>query len=226
MFLNGAQAEVAAKGAEASDRFHKRKGVGGGGDDAIHKMLWSLDSRIRTQEGKVPSFFLLGTDPVLVPALIQGNATYDSLHTKGVAHPLGPRRTTLAAAFLRRIAEADLSQTSEASARFLKEADQIAAFTKTITILEQQKLLIHLLTTYTSANLLETEIAACLFFKCKKPNKEKNERYFFSIEIQPSSPMIHIYPFIRLAMIGAAAIPADGPPPLGPLIRDIPRNKK
>ena len=89
---------------------------------------------------------------------------------------------------------------------------------------EQQTLLQYLITTYTTAQHLEPEIATCLFFKCKRPDKNnKKERYFFAIEIQPHSPLINVYPCIRMSLVAAKAVAADGPPPSGPLIRGVPR---
>ena len=64
-----------------------------------------------------------------------------------------------------------------------------------------------------------------MFFKCKKPDKTtKKERHLFAIEIQPHSPLISVYPYIRMALASANAVAADGPPPSGPLIRGCPGN--
>ena len=225
MFLASASA-AATERSQGGPQQKRHKSMGS--DEAVNKVLWQLDSRVRTLEGKAPSWFLAADDPVVVPAMINANKTYDDRHTKGVAHPMGPRRTTLAAGFLSRIAMADLKlpdQKAEVT-HFINQTNTLAAMSKTMTIEEQQVFLKHLLSSYTTPQLMEPEIASLLFFKCKKQDAEKKDRYFFQIELQPSSPLIHCYPFIRLAMIGANAIPADGPPPAGPLIRDIPRGKK
>ena len=188
-------------------------------------MLWNLDFRTRTLEGKVPSYFLAESDTVIVPALQAAAKVYDDQAQKGVAHPLGPKRTTLAAGFLNRIVTADLAQVQGDALKHMQDQDKICELTKTIKIAEQQTLMQHLLQSYTTAKHMEQEIAHCQFFKCKKPTKgETTARYFFSIEIQSHSPLVRCYPYIRLALMGAGAIYADGPPPLGPLIRDIPKS--
>ena len=198
-----------------------------GGEGAIHKILWSLDTRLRHLEGKLPSYFLCATDPVVVPAMQAANKIYDDKHVKGAAHPLGPRRTTLAAGFFQRVAECDLTKVEGEALAFSKECDVIAGMAKTITIAEQKALLLKLLAGYTSPQHLETEIAACLFFKCKNKGKEsKEDRFFFAIEVQQQSFLVHVFPLIRLVLKGAKATLADGPPPPGPLIRDIPRERK
>ena len=195
-----------------------------GGESAVNKMLWNLDFRTRTLEGKVPSYFLAESDVIVVPALLAAAKVYDDLSQKGVAHPMGPKRTTLAAGFLNRIATADLTQVEGEALKYVQEQDKIAELTRTIKVAEQQALLQHLLKSYVTAKHMEPEIAHCQFFKCKKPSKgDTSARYFFSIELQGHSPLVHCYPFIRVAMIGAGAVYADGPPPLGPQIRDIPR---
>ena len=69
---------------------------------------------------------------------------------------------------------------------------------------------------------MEPEVSACLFFKCKK-EKDGKVRYFFAIELAQGSNLIKCIPFIKMCLMSAAAKPTDGPPPRGPLIRDIPR---
>ena len=117
MFLNNAPA------AEGPD-LKKRKGQerSKGGEAAVNKMLWNLDFRTRTLEGKVPSYFLAEDDQVIVPAMLAAAKLYDDQAQKGVAHPLGPKRTTLAAGFLNRIALADLSQVAGDALKFMQEA--------------------------------------------------------------------------------------------------------
>ena len=81
----------------------KRKGAGGGGADgesAVNKLLWSLDTRLRHLDGETPSYFLDSDNKFIVPALIQANKIYDDKRIKGSAHPMVPRRTSLAAGFL------------------------------------------------------------------------------------------------------------------------------
>ena len=222
-FFDKAQA---AEG-EANTRAGKNRKIKDGGERAIHKVLWSLDTRLRHLEGKLPSYFLSASDQVVVPAMIGANKIYDGQHVKGAAHPLGPRRTTLAAGFLKRVAEIDLAKVEGELAVFAKNCDEISVLTKTITIAEQKALLIKLLASYTTPQLLEQEIAACLFFKCKKQDKDsKEDRYFFAIEVQQQSFLVHIFPLMRLMLKGAKATLADGPPPSGPLIRDIPRERR
>ena len=220
MFFDKMQSEAA--GADHK----KRKGAGGGGDteSAVNRLLWSLDTRLRHLEGKTPSYFIDADEQFVVPALIQANKLYDDKHVKGSAHPLGPRRTSLAAGFLMQIAKAQLDKAEGAALVYMNEWNKIAGMTSGMDMKEQQALLTYLLSTYTSAQHLEPEIAACLFFKCKKPDKTtKKERQFFAIEIQPHSPLINVYPYIRMALASAGATAADGPPPSGPLIRGVPR---
>ena len=92
MFLSQVPAGDAAEGGA---RGNKRKG-GDGGDTAIHKMLWSLDSRVRTVESKVPSYFLTADESVLVPALLAPNNIYDVSYLRcylGVDEILHPTET-------------------------------------------------------------------------------------------------------------------------------------
>ena len=220
MFMQG----MVAAASEAGDRRVKQKTHGTGGETAVNKMLWSLDTRLRHVEGKIPSFFLSATDQVIVPALLGANEAYDKLNVKGAAHPHGARRTSLAAGFFLRLAEIDLTQMTGEPAQYMTHCDQIAALTKTITIAEQKALLVHLLKSFDAAQKMEPEIAACMFFKCKKQSKDtKEDRFFFALELQPSSYLVHCHPLIRLFLLGANAKLADGPPPQGPLIREIPR---
>ena len=233
MFLNGAAAAApptrpaGAAGLAVGGWARKQKTGDGGGtgetDKAVHKMLWSLDTRLRIQEGRLPCYFLAEKDEVLVPAMIEGNRIYDdSKPDKGKPHSMGPRRTTLAAAFLNRIASADLTQAGLTGSDLLVTFfNRTAALTKTITVEEQQVLLKHLLESYTTPQMLETEVRACMFFKTKK-----NPKYLFSIEFNDHSPLKHCYDYIRICLKGAGAEPTDGSPPMGPLIRDIPRHQQ
>ena len=106
----------------------------------------------------------------------------------------------------------------------MEECDKVVEMTKGMDMKEQQALLTYLLGTYITAQHLEPEIAACLFFKGKKPDKTtKKKRHFFALELQPHSPLVNVYPFIRMAMVFANATAADGPPPSGPLISGVPK---
>lgn len=78
-------------------------------EKATHRMLWSLDSRVRHIEGQTPSYFLVEGDTLLIPGLEGANRVYDSKIKRGTPHPDGPRRTSLAAAALNAIADADLT---------------------------------------------------------------------------------------------------------------------
>jgi hypothetical protein len=222
MFQSQAVTELSEGGARQQKR--KAGAVEGGGESAVNKMLWSLDNRLRHIEGKIPSFFLAASDNVVVPAMIAANKAYDELAVKGAAHPHGARRTSLAAGFLNRVSEADVTKVDGEAATFATHCDQIAQMTKTLSLAEQQTLLIHLLKSFDTAQKMESEVAACMFFKCKKQSKDtKEDRYFFALELQPSSYLVHCHPLIRLVLMGAKAKLADGPPPQGPLIRNIPR---
>ena len=89
---------------------------------------------------------------------------------------------------------------------------------------DMKEQLAYLLSTYSTAQHLEPEIAACPLFKCKTPDKiSKKERYFFALDIQPHLPLTSVYPLIKMALIYANATAADGLPPSGPLIRGAPR---
>ena len=107
---------------------------------------------------------------------------------------------------------------------YMEECDKLAEMTKGMDMKEQQALLTYLLGTYKTAQHLEPEIAACLFFKFKKPDKTtKKERRFFAWGLQPHPRLVHVYPYIRMALVFANATAADGPPPSGPLIRGVPK---
>lgn len=211
--------------AAAGSRHEKRKGAGGGGtegESAVNKLLWSLDTRLRHLEGKTPSCFLDSDDKIIVPALIQADKKYDDKHIKGSAHPMGPRRTSLAAGFLTQISKAQLDKAEGAALTYMEKCDKVAEMKKGMDMKEQQALLVYLLSTYTTAQHLEPETAACFFFKCKKPNKtSKKERHFFALRLQPHSPLVNVYPFIRMALVFANATSADGPPPASPLVRGV-----
>ena len=224
--------EAAAAGAdEESRRKHQRTGANqkGAGEAQVekttHKMLWSLDSRMRHMEGQVPSYFLTEGDKLLIPALEQANKNYDSKLKKGTPHPDGPRRTTLAAAALNAIAEADIDAAEGEAKEQIEFFDKLAAMTKSPTIKEQQWVLKTCLQSYTTAQKMETEILTCQFFATKKQTTEGKKRYFFALEFSPTSPLRHTVEFARVVFQAIGAKPTDGPPPLGPIIRDIPRHK-
>ena len=104
-------------------------------EKAQHKMLWSLDSRLRHVAGQVPSYFLLEGDTLLIPALEDANKQYDSKRKKGTAHPDGPRRTTLAAAAaFNAMSTADLSAAEGEAKEAIAFYDKMVAMTKSPTI--------------------------------------------------------------------------------------------
>ena len=215
------------------DARKKRKGLGvkgGDGEDektekATHKLLWSLDNRVRQLEGQIPSYFLSEGDTLLLPALENANKGWEGKLKKGEKHPDGPRRTTLAAGVLNALAKADLSQASVESKEEIKFYDELAAMTKTPTVAEQQEILKKLLASYTSAQKLEPEVTVCSFFTTKKPDASGKKRYFFALEFSPLSPLRHTVEYVRICLKAAGAVQNDGPPPMGPLIREIPRHK-
>ena len=153
------------------------------------------------------------------------NKQYESRLKNGVAHPDGPRRTTLAAGFLNAIVQAKLDAAEPAIVQQIKFYDEIAGLTKSPTIAEQQVILTKLLASYTTAKKMEPEISLCQFFPTKKPGTGGKKRYYMAIEFSPSSPLRHVVEFVRVCLQAAGAIPIDGPPPMGPIIRDIPRYK-
>ena len=188
-------------------------------------MLWALDTRVRNIEGQIPSFFLTEEDALLVPALTAANATYDSRHSKGSAHPDGPRRTSLAAKLLITLSKADLKRASPTVVQAIAFHDQIALLSKSPSITEQQTLLVELLKSYTTAKHMEPEVTQCLFFATKKPNKAGKKRFFFSLPFSPMSMLRHTMDFVRICLLEVGAEFVDGPPPLGPTIREIPRHR-
>ena len=222
MFQEKAVAEVSQRTAKK----HKSDGPDGDGtttDKAVHKMIWSLDARTRNLEGMIPSFFLSEDDKFIVPSLLEANKVYDTALIKGKPHPHGPRRTSLAAAFLNTIAKADLSKATPATTTMIATLDKALTLCKSPTIAEQQTILKGLLETFTSAQIMEPEVNHCSFFGTKKPGEDGKKRYYFSIAFSPQSMLRHIVEFVRVSMSAAGAKQTDGPPPLGPIIRDIPR---
>ena len=195
-------------------------------DTAVHKMAWNLDTRVRHIEGMIPSFFLLETDTIIVPHMIAGNTKYDSQLKKGQPHPHGPRRTSLAAAFLNAISVAELDKAVGEVEIQRDFYDSVAELAKIPKMAEQQILLKKLLTSYDTAKKMEPEITQCLFFKTKKPDPDsKANRYYFSIAFSPFSPLRHTAEFVRLCIMSSNAMVLDGPPPLGTIMRDIPRHR-
>ena len=164
---------------EAAD-IKKRKGAGGatGGDteSSVNKLLWSLDARLRHLEGKTPSYFIETDEQYILPALIQANQQYDAKHTKGAAHPMGPRRTSLAAGFLVQIAKANLAIAEGPALAYMNEWNKVAGMTSGMEMAEQQTLLQYLITTYTTAQHLEPEIATCYFSSARSRTRTPRRR--------------------------------------------------
>jgi len=128
------------------------------------------------------SFLLVASDAVIVPAVVAANKVYDDVAVKGAVHPHGARRTSLAAGFRNRVSEVDLSKADGEAATCATHCGQIAQVTKTITLAEQKVLLVHVLKSFDTAQKVEPDIAAFLFFKCKKQSKDsKEDSYFFCI---------------------------------------------
>jgi len=199
----------------------KRSRGEGKGDEAgsVNKVLHNLDARVRNQEGKTATYFVSDQSP-LAQALVKANEHYDAKKpAKGQPHELGPRRTTLAGAFLLALSQADLGAIGQEEKNMIGFFDTVAEKVGGPKIQDQQQLVISLVATYNTPKLLEPEIQTCMFFKTKKTNK-----YVFAIEFQPHSPLRHCYEFVRIGLMGAGATLADGSPPRGPLIRDIPRS--
>ena len=208
MWVNGEGGGTRRKTSEKSER----------SDGSACKMLHNLDSRMRALEGKTPTYFLPAGN-VFVEKLIEGNKYYDDKKPpKGQAHSLGPRRTTLAGMFLCQLAKADIGSSKPSEQDMIKFFDTVAQATGNPTIAKQHELLQSLVAHYSTPKLLEPEIAQCLFFKTKK-----QEQYIFSIEFQPHSPLKHCYELVRIGLSAAGATMADGPPPRGPTIREIPK---
>ena len=183
-----------------------------------YRMLHNLDTRVRAQEGQLSAFFLAEGETVLLPALLAANKHYEDLKpSKGQPHQLGPRRTTLAGAVMLALAKADLSKCSKTELELIEFYNAIAEKAHTPAIHEQQEIMKVLVAKYTTAQMMEPEVRNCQFFKTKQ-----SPRYLFAIEFQPHSPLRHCYEFIRVGLLCANAIPTDGSPPKGPLIREIP----
>ena len=84
----------------------------------------------------------------------------------------------LAAGFLTTIIAAAFAHVDGTDNKCIEEVYAIPCMTKSITILEQQALLKHLLSKYNTAQAMEQEVAAHLCFKCKKPDniiRKKND---------------------------------------------------
>ena len=211
MWVNGASAP-AAKKVKRGDREDDNGG-------SQNKMLHNLDTRLRSMEGRTATYFLTPTSP-FVSALQTANEAYDSKKpAKGQPHEFGPRRTTLAGAFLVCLSQVDLTACSSSEQELVKFFNQVAAATGQPTVEKQKELLANLVAHYTTPKLLEPEISVCQFFKTRKQDK-----FIFAIEFQPHSPLRHCYELVRVGLISSGATLADGSPPRGPLIREIPRS--
>ena len=78
-------------------------------------------------EGLLPCYFLAEEDKIIVPAMNEGNSLYDgNKPEKGLPHPLGPRRTSLAAAFLNCIGAVDLTKFPPEILQQIKFFDEVA----------------------------------------------------------------------------------------------------
>lgn len=194
-------------------------GEAGDKEGSICRLLHQFDARIRAQEGLAATYFLAEGDQVIVPAMVEGNTYYENNKPeKGQPHMFGPRRTTLAAAFLRKLIQIDLTKSGQKETELIQFFDQIAGITKNPTVVQQLELLKVLVAKFNTPKLLEGEISLCQFFKTKKSPK-----YVFSIVFQQGSPFQHTYDLVRVGLMGAGATLADGPPPPGPGIRAIPK---
>ena len=200
-------------------RAHSETSGGRDMQGKVCSMLHNLDARMRAQEGKVATYFLPDSDPAIVLPMIAANKAYDDKKPeRGKPHEFGPRRTTLAGGCLLAISKVDLKALGAVEQQYMVWFDQIATQTGTPSVAAQLGLLKELLKTLDTAQKLEPEIAVCQFFKTKKASK-----YIFAIEFQPYSPFRHTYDLIRLVLSAAGGVAADGSPPRGPQIRDIPR---
>ena len=125
-------------------------------------MLHNLDTRLRAQEGKVSTYFFEQNNPFAVE-LEKANTFYDSKKpAKGQPHELGPRRTTLAGAFLLALSKCDLTLPSMKPA--IDFFNKIATTLQNPTIEQQKAILVELMAAYSSPKNMEMEISQCLFF--------------------------------------------------------------
>ena len=170
----------------------KRKTAGPDNEEKIekasHKMMWSLDTRVRQMEGQVPSYFLTEGETLLVPALEQANKNWEAKLQKGAAHPDGPRRTTLAAGVLNALSKADLSRADQEAQQEIQFYNNMAAMTKSPTVEEQQQILITLLQSYTTAQRMEPEVTVCSFFSTEKARCRRKKEILFLDSIFPHVP--------------------------------------
>ena len=188
------------------------------------RILRSLDFRLRTIEGKVPTFFLNPTDDVILPAMQTAQKHYESKTPgKGKPHPMGARRLTYAHFFLKQIMVCDLTKADEATKKQIEKHDSIAAMVKGPSLAEQQILVVQTMPEFDEPSKLGPIVDGCTFIKCKKPDTNGKARYLFSIEFAPSAPYRHIVDLVTMILISTGATRTDGPPPAGPLIRSAPK---
>ena len=226
------EAAQAQKDKEAGAAPKKRKGPERWGEQEENKgagkgrLMWSLDYRLRTLEGKVPTYFLAEEDKLLVPAMTEAAQRYDSKLVKGQAHPDGPKRTTLAAAALNALALADLTKADQNTTAMITEFDKISALAHAPSVAEQQTILVTALASYTTAKKMEPEVSACVFYRTKKKGPDGKNKILFQLEFSDKSPLRHTVEFTRVCMSAIGATSLDGPPPPGPLIREVPRDNR
>ena len=234
-FLHSAQAEQAAAsaGGGGGRRGTRRKTEGGAeGEDEDtpggSRLLSLVDYRLRVLEGKLPTFFLKHDDSFILPALQAANKLYDDKKlAKGKAHPLGARRCTYAAAFLNCIVTAKLDEGDwllKIQAAILAH-DTYAGFVGVPTIAKQKECLTGLLRTFSTAEMMGAEVSACTFIKCKKPDANGKARYLFGLEIDHMSALRYCVDFMKITLEGVGAVRVDGPPPMGPLVRALPKGR-
>ena len=117
------------------------------------------------------------------------------------------------------LSQADLTASGPSEQALIAFYDKIAEQAGQPKVEVQKQMLVDMMAHFNTPQLLEPEIASCMYFKTKK-----SEKYIFSIEFQPHSPLRHCYEFVRVGLLGSGATLTDGPPPRGPLIRGIPKN--
>ena len=126
---------------------------------------------------KVAQPHALGLADLLAAAVVRdsglGGARCSRVDPEAFA--LGPRCAILAAGLRDRLAEVDLSKVDGEPLKFMPENDAVAEMAKILTTLEQKSLFNDLLKTFTTAKHMEQEVAAFLFFRCKKPSEDKED---------------------------------------------------
>ena len=240
MFLAQEQAAVAAGagGGKGKARTKKQKRGeedggedgegedGDGGGQTQNKLLSQLDYRVRVIEGRLPTYFLPHDEIVILPALQAANKIWDDKKpAKGQPHPLGARRCSYAAAFMNCIVLCDISKAEGAALASIEAHDGLAKILGQSTISQQKASLQFLLMTYTTHEKMSSEVSACVFMKCKKPDEQGKHRHIFALEVDPMSGLRYCVDFMRIALENQGAIRADGPPPPGPLVRALPKNR-